>query len=102
MLAHGPARLAGGVGDVADGEAGGPEPLYGLAGALDGLLPDVERPVQVHQQPLEMHVPIIAGYVGGGYPRWGWRRMAPGVALSAQSPRRGPSGCSQEEAPSRT
>src|SRR5918995_5982012 len=61
MLAHHSARLPGGVGDVAEREARSLEPFYGLAGALDRLIPDVERPVQVHQQPLEMHVLMIAG-----------------------------------------
>jgi hypothetical protein len=49
MLAHLPAGLPGRVGDVAEREAGGPKALDGLAGALDGLVSDVDRPVQVQQ-----------------------------------------------------
>jgi hypothetical protein len=61
MLAHPPARLSGGVGHITNGDPGSPEPADGLPGALHGLVPDVERPVQVYQQPPYPHAPMIAG-----------------------------------------
>ena len=67
LLAHRPAGLPGRVGDVAQGEAGSREPLHGFASALDGLPPDVERPVQVQQQPFDAHADMIAGEGGGDH-----------------------------------
>src|SRR3712207_7993118 len=61
MLAHPPARLPGSVGYVSNGDAGSPEPANGLVGALHGLVPDVERPVQVYQQPPGTHALMITG-----------------------------------------
>jgi hypothetical protein len=69
MLAHLSPRLPGRVGDVADHEARGLEPANGLARTLYGLVSDVERPVQVNQQPRNVHAPMIAGFPG-------WRRGA--------------------------
>ena len=66
VLAHSQARLAGGVRDVAQGEAGSLKPFDSLAGALDRLVADVERPVQVHQKSHDMHAPMIASTPGWG------------------------------------
>ena len=52
------ARLAGGVGDVAEGDAGINDTPHGFDGARYGLVPDVERPVEVHEEALHVHLPV--------------------------------------------
>src|SRR3712207_3607910 len=60
MLPYLPARLPGGVGHVAEFKVPGFELAQSLARSLHGPVSDVERPVQIHQQPPDAHAPMIA------------------------------------------